>query len=173
MRLWLRVSGWISAPLEPHARQTIGRRGDGCRKRSTHPTRCALERCVLPPGQFGGVSIPPTANVPCAPHRTPANLASGDSGHADTTNQCPTRSAEEGDLRGYAVRLMKRRWRHGLRRRCDGQGKSSNSDQPEHWLSPMFGFKHRSRLVQATLDANQTARPVEPRASSFAPPMTA
>ncbi len=109
------------------------------------------ERRVLPPGQFGGVSIPPTANVPCAPHRTPANLASGDSGHADTTNQCPTRSAEEGDLRGYAVRLMKRRWRHGLRRRCDGQGKSSNSDQPEHWLSPMFGFKHRSRLVQDKL----------------------
>ena len=34
-------------------------------------------------------------------------------------------------LRGHAVRLMKRRGRHGLGGSCDGQNKS-NSDQPDH-----------------------------------------
>jgi hypothetical protein len=34
-------------------------------------------------------------------------------------------------LRDHAVRLMKRRGRHGLGGSCDGQNKS-NSDQPEH-----------------------------------------
>jgi hypothetical protein len=72
------------------------------------------------PGHFGGVSIPPTANVPYTPHRAPADLPNGGSGHADTTNSCPTHAASEGDLRGHAVRLIKRRGRHGLRRRCDG-----------------------------------------------------
>jgi hypothetical protein len=79
-----------------------------------------LNAAFFLPGQFGGVSVPPTADVPCTPHRTPANLAFGDSGHADTTNQCPTRSAEEGNLRGHADWLTKRRGRYGLRRRCDG-----------------------------------------------------
>jgi hypothetical protein len=36
---------------------------------------------------------------------------------------------------------MKRRWRHGLRRRCDGQGKGSNSDQPDHSLSPCLASR--------------------------------
>ena len=34
-------------------------------------------------------------------------------------------------LRGHAVRLMKRRGRHGLGGSCDGQN-NSNSDQPDH-----------------------------------------
>ena len=34
-------------------------------------------------------------------------------------------------LRDHAVRLMKRRGRHGLGGSCDGQNKS-NSDQPDH-----------------------------------------
>ena len=34
-------------------------------------------------------------------------------------------------LHGHAVRLMKRRGRHGLGGSCDGQNKS-NSDQPDH-----------------------------------------
>src|SRR5512139_3958212 len=68
---------------------------------------------LLRPQAFGRVSIPPTANVPCTPHGAPADFASdvafGDSGYANTINSCPTRSASEGDLRGHAVRLMKRR----------------------------------------------------------------
>src|SRR6478735_2587318 len=82
-----------------------------------------------------GVSIPPIANVTCTPHRTPAggaaDVAFGGSGHTDTTNSCPTHSASDGDLRGNAVRLVKRRKRHGLRRRYEGQGKG-NSNQPDH-----------------------------------------
>jgi hypothetical protein len=96
---------------------------------------------VFLPGRFGGVSIPPTANA-CTPHRAPADLpadlASCGSGHADTANPSPARSASVGDLGGDAVQRRKRRGRHGLRRRCDGQGKGSNSDQPDHSLSPMF-----------------------------------
>ena len=69
------------------------------------------------PGQFVDTSIP--ASVPAD---LPADVAFGDSGYANTTNPCPTYSACEGDLRDRArgVCLMKRRWRHGLRRRCDG-----------------------------------------------------
>jgi hypothetical protein len=67
-------------------------------------------------------SVPPRANVPCTPHRAPpdmpADLAFGRSGHANTINSCPTNSASDSDLRDHRVRLMKRRWRHGLRRRC-------------------------------------------------------
>jgi hypothetical protein len=70
--------------------------------------------------------------VPYTPNGAPADLTFRDSGHADTTNSCPARSASEGDLGGHAVRLKKWRGRHGLRRRCDGQGKGSNSDQPDH-----------------------------------------
>jgi|SRR6267378_3527799 len=83
-------------------------------------------------------SVPSTANVPHTPHRAPANLAFGGSGHTDTTNPCPARSASVGDLRGHAVWLMKRRGRHGLRRRCDGYGKGGSSDQPDHLFSPML-----------------------------------
>jgi hypothetical protein len=72
---------------------------------------------VFLPGQFVDTSIP--ASVPAG---LPADVAFGDSGYANTTNSCPTYSACEGNLRdrGCGVCLMKRRWRHGLRRRCDG-----------------------------------------------------
>jgi hypothetical protein len=55
-----------------------------------------------------------------APADGAAGLAFCGSGHADTINSCPTRSASRSDLRDHAVRMMKRRGRHGLRRRCDG-----------------------------------------------------
>ena len=45
------------------------------------------------------VLIPLTANVACTPHRAPADLAFGGSGHADTINSYPTRAAL---LRGLA-----------------------------------------------------------------------
>ena len=64
---------------------------------------------LLIPGKISGVSIYPlTANVPCTPHRAPADLAFGGSGHADTMNSYPTRAACFADLRDHAVRLMKR-----------------------------------------------------------------
>ena len=44
----------------------------------------------------------------------------GGSGHANTGNSCPKRSASESDLRDHGVRMMKQGWRHGLRRCCDG-----------------------------------------------------
>jgi hypothetical protein len=43
------------------------------------------------------------------PSRTPADLAFSGSGHADTINSCPARSASGDDLRDDAVRLMNRR----------------------------------------------------------------
>ena len=93
---------------------------------------------VLPsvPADFGAVSVPANAN-PSIPSRTPADLsadmAPGSSGHADTINPYPTRTARFADLRDHTVRLMKRRRRHCLRRRCDGQSKN-NSDYSNHWF---------------------------------------
>jgi hypothetical protein len=88
-----------------------------------------LNAAIFLPSQFDDVSIPPTANVPRTPHRASADLAPGGSGHTDTTNSCPARSASVGDLRDHAVRLMKRRRRYGagaqigcrLFGRCRGQ----------------------------------------------------
>jgi hypothetical protein len=58
------------------------------------------------------------------PSRTPADgsadMALGGSGHADIINSYPTRAACFTDLRDHAIRLMKRRDWHGLRRCCDG-----------------------------------------------------
>ena len=70
------------------------------------------------------------------PSRTPAVLSAGltlgGSGHADAINSCPKGATPKVDLRGYAVRLMKRCRRHGLRRcYCDGQCKD-NDYKPDH-----------------------------------------
>jgi hypothetical protein len=79
------------------------------------------------------------SNANCAPAGGAADLAFGGSGHTDTFNSCPTHSASDGDLRGHAIRLKKkRRGRYGLRRCCDGYGKGSNCDQPDHKFSPML-----------------------------------
>jgi hypothetical protein len=67
-------------------------------------------------------------------------MASGGSGHADAINSYPTRAACHADLRGHAIRLMKRRDRHGLNRCCEDQSKS-NSDQPNHCFSPYLTLK--------------------------------
>jgi hypothetical protein len=48
-----------------------------------------LKAAFFLPAQVGGVSIPPTANVTCAPHRTPADLAFGDSGQAHHGSTSP------------------------------------------------------------------------------------
>jgi hypothetical protein len=80
-----------------------------------------------------------------------ADMALGGSGHADTIYSYPTRAACFADLRDHAVRLMKRRDRHGLRRCCDGQGKSSNSDQSDHVSLPYVSarFVHRGDVAGA------------------------
>src|SRR5262249_34062887 len=64
-------------------------------------------------------------------------MTDGGSGHADTTNSGPTRAACQANLRDHAVRLRKRRGRHCLRRRCEGE-EASNSNQPEHCFSSCF-----------------------------------
>ena len=56
----------------------------------------------------------------CTPAVMAACLANGGSGHADTMNPCPERSASVGDLRDHAVRLMNRRDWHCFYGCCDG-----------------------------------------------------
>jgi hypothetical protein len=67
-----------------------------------------------------------------------AGLADGGSGHAAASDHGPTRAATGGYLRDHAVRLRNWGGRHCLRRSCDGEGKASNGNQPEHWFSPFF-----------------------------------
>jgi hypothetical protein len=105
----------------------------------------------LPLAQFGGVSTPLTANVPCTPHQAPAGLAAGGSRPADTIDHVHTRATCFTDLRDHAVRLLRRHGRHGLRRCCDGHGKN-NCDQSDHWFSLMVGDV--SWLSAATFDHN-------------------
>jgi hypothetical protein len=90
--------------------------------------------------------IPPSSASASVPTHTPACLADGGSGHADTTNSCPKWAAAESDLRDHAVRLSNRRGRHRLRRCCDGEGKSSNSNQPDH-ASPPLRVDRRLRVA--------------------------
>ena len=94
-----------------------------------------------------GLSINPTmANVPCTPHRAPADgptdMTPRGSGHADTINSYPTSAACHTDLRGHALRLMERRDRHGLHRCCEHQCKS-NSDHPNHGFFSDVTLKKR------------------------------
>jgi hypothetical protein len=67
----------------------------------------------------GSVSVVISAKA-FTPVRTPAggsaDMAGGGSGHADTINSYPARAACFADLSDHAVRLMKRRRRHRLRR---------------------------------------------------------
>ena len=49
-----------------------------------------------------------------------ADMAAGGCSYAATIDVVHTRAACVPDLRDHAVRLMKRRGRHGLCRRCDG-----------------------------------------------------
>jgi hypothetical protein len=81
-------------------------------------------------------------------------MALGGSGHADAINSYPTRAACFTDLRDHAVRLMKRRGRHGLHGCCQGQGKS-NSDQPDHFVSPLRTFNLEEWKTQQQKASNQ------------------
>lgn len=95
--------------------------------------------CFLHPIRFVSVVAPPGASA-SRPSYTPANLALGGSGHADTTNSCPTHPATVGDLRDRGARIMNRRNRHGLHRRCEDQGEHRKNNQFEHSRSPYFAM---------------------------------
>jgi hypothetical protein len=62
---------------------------------------------------------------------------------------------------------MKRRGRHGVRRRGDSQGEGSNSDEFEHWLSPLIRQKSLARpgilsnRRSVVTDPDQNAKPRE------------
>jgi hypothetical protein len=66
-----------------------------------------------------------------------ADVASGGCSRAATESLIPThtRATVVTDLRDHAVLLMKLWEWHGLHRRRHGYGKSSNSDQSDHFTS--------------------------------------
>ena len=62
------------------------------------------------------------------------------------------------DLRDHAVRLMKRRGRHGLCRRCNGEGKGNTDQQSDHCFPPSERPDTRSNLRRE----NRGAEPNQP-----------
>jgi len=68
---------------------------------------------------------------------TAANMATGGCGRATTESFIPahTRAAVVTDFCDHAVLLMKLREWHGLHPCRHGYGKSSNSDQSDHFTS--------------------------------------
>ena len=172
--------------LSRQSRGRLGHRPYACRRRRADRTVTArlferfadLEFGCSRHGTTIIVSVPSAANVPCAPHSAPADLAFGGSGHANTTNSCPARSAGKGDLRGHAVQLIKRCGRQRLRRRCNDYGQGSNSDQPDHRFPPAFELlelitAYFGRLTLAEVQkANYTLRRIDdigPRSNRKAP----
>ena len=129
-----------------HLLQSGGRAAPDFRsvQKSVGEVKSRTQLCSSP-APFGGVSEVPNANV-CIPSRTPADfsadMALSGSSYADTINSYPARAACFADLRDHAVRLMKRRDRHGLGRCCDDQGKG-NSDQSDHCFLPCDPFEER------------------------------
>jgi len=96
-----------------------------------------VERTPLPSSaRFSLVSVVLHASA-SIPSCTPASLTFCGSGHADTIDSCPARSASDGSLRYHALRLVDRRDWHCLCWRCDGYGEGSKSDQSDHPLPPM------------------------------------
>jgi hypothetical protein len=75
-----------------------------------------------------------------------ADMPTGGRGRALTECFIPAhpRTTVVPDLRDHAVRLMKRRGRHGLSGGCDDQSKS-NSDEPNHCSLRVYPFVVRRR----------------------------
>ena len=75
-----------------------------------------------------------------------ADMAAGGCSRAATECVIPLhpRATCLTDLRDHAVRLMKRRGRHGLGGGCDGQRKR-NSDEPNHCFLRIYPFVERRR----------------------------
>jgi hypothetical protein len=78
-------------------------------------------------------------SVPSLISNAPADDSAGmpdcGSGFAAARYECPTRAASEAGFSDHSVRLMKRRERHSLRGRCEGQRKG-NRNHSDHPLSP-------------------------------------
>src|SRR5262249_48808297 len=106
MRLQVRSRMTLINLVNAHARSG-GKRPPGL-TRAAHARRRLISWRLVP--------APLTANASTPPHTSTdssTGLSDGGSGHADTTNSCPTRPAAEPDLRGHAV-WVKRRYRHCL-----------------------------------------------------------
>jgi hypothetical protein len=87
----------------------------------------------------------------------PAAMSNGGSCHAAASDQGPTWTASETNLRRHSIRL-KWRERHGLRRRCEGQRKC-NSGQPDHSSLPCVNSSRRDSLEAAhTIRTNAQIR---------------
>jgi hypothetical protein len=78
-----------------------------------------------------------TATYCAHSNRTPSGVPAHGSTMAATIDHVIASPALVSDFRDHAVRLMKRHGRHGLRRRCEGQGKGSNCYQSDHFGSPL------------------------------------
>jgi hypothetical protein len=74
---------------------------------------------------------------------TATDMAVSGCGRAATESFIPphTRAAVVADLRDHAVLLMKLRERHSLHRRRHGYGKSSNSDQSDHFTASSINLQ--------------------------------
>ena len=94
--------------------------------------------------------------MPCTPHQTPPGLAAHDSRPAVPIDHVHTRAARVTDLSDRALRVMKRRGRHGQRRCCNSQNKAK-SDQPDH------GFLQSCELSRRDFHNSGTVGPVPPR----------
>jgi hypothetical protein len=93
------------APIPWHSRAGGG---------AVHSINCGHD--AKPPRQAHCLSIvAPRGASASAPSDTPASVANGRSGHADTANSCPAWPASVGDLIDYAVGRVSRRDRKCLR----------------------------------------------------------
>jgi hypothetical protein len=84
-------------------------------------------------GDCPRVRVREIARISASADHVAADLAADGCSHTSTVNHVHTRAACLADLCDRAVRLMKRRAGHGLRRCCDGQSKDDR-DQPDHSL---------------------------------------
>jgi ATP-dependent DNA ligase len=81
-----------------------------------------------------GTSVSITAPADGSPGNS-AGMPDGGPGHAAASNECPTRAASEAGFSDHSVWLKKRRERHSLSRRRDGQ-REGNRDHSNHRFSP-------------------------------------
>ena len=97
-----------------------------------------------------GILIDPlTADVPCTPHRAPADLAFGGSGHADTINSYPKRphaAAFHAPLRACAS-MQQARWAYMEAQLCPDTPRSAISFS----CSTRFPLQADAKMICATL----------------------
>jgi hypothetical protein len=123
-------------PTKPHH---ASKRDQTLAQKSAGEVKAPPRRC------FRGIStLNATATHCMHSDRTPGGVPAGNSTNAGAIDHVITGTASMADLRDHTVRRMKRRRRHGLRRCCDGQGKS-NSDEPNHCFLRVYPFVEKRR----------------------------